>query len=269
MYRIVAVDLDGTVVPQGKSITPRAKDALRRAYNAGAHIVVSTARPYCSAEEVMRELSLPELPVICFAGSVLQMYPSKEVLYCDTFQPEHIRQIAAFCTSIGEHLQVYRLDGSYYFARRNMVSDAYANYFGYDGIETDFSQWSFTDACRSTVIVPDEPKERPVRAYAAIREALGKNYAVSCSWPGFFDIQPQGSSKGHTLSVLADRLGIPRGEIIAFGDQTVDRSMLEYAGIGVAMENGDEELKRTADLVAPPCEEDGVAEVLDRLLFGK
>ena len=102
-----------------------------------------------------------------------------------------------------------------------------------------------------------------VESYAA--EQLGEAFSVYRSEPYFLEIVPRGIDKARSLERVLHQYSLRREELIAFGDGFNDISMLQYAGIGVAMGNADERVKRAADRIAPSNNEDGIAQVLEGL----
>jgi hydroxymethylpyrimidine pyrophosphatase-like HAD family hydrolase len=108
-----------------------------------------------------------------------------------------------------------------------------------------------------------EPFERLLRTF------LGDEIGLFTSKPYFLEIMPRGVNKGSALAIVAERLGIGREAVMAVGDSMNDEAMIRWAGVGVAMRNGDERLKRVAGLVtASSNDEDGVADLIESYILG-
>ena len=113
------------------------------------------------------------------------------------------------------------------------------------------------------LIVADMEEKRVIRS----RLEQIKDIYVTSSVPRYLEVSRGGVCKGTALQYLAKRLGISREEILAFGDGEIDFEMLQYAGIGVAMENGEKKLQAAADRIAPDCDADGMAKTIQELIF--
>ncbi|MGE5708251.1 MAG: HAD-IIB family hydrolase, partial [Bacteroidota bacterium] len=99
----------------------------------------------------------------------------------------------------------------------------------------------------------------------ALQKRLGDRLYITKSQANFLELAPLGISKGEALAFLAESLGVAREEVVAFGDGMNDAEMLTYAGLGVAMGNAADGLKKFADRVAPSIHEEGLAQVLEEL----
>ena len=100
-----------------------------------------------------------------------------------------------------------------------------------------------------------------------VKAALGRNFSVYRSDPYFLEILPRGIDKGQSLERLLEHLGLPREALIACGDGYNDLSMIQYAGLGVAMENAVLPVRKEADYVTASNNEDGVAEVIEKFML--
>ena len=107
-----------------------------------------------------------------------------------------------------------------------------------------------------------DPK-REAELFPEIRTLLPKHLSVLCSKPGFIEIGSVSSTKGTSLKKVAAMLGISREEVTAIGDNTLDLDMIEWAGTGVCVANGNAIVKEKADLIIGACEDDGVAAYLE------
>ena len=105
------------------------------------------------------------------------------------------------------------------------------------------------------------------RVEEQLKMELGSRYSILRSEPYFLEIMPEGIDKAQSLERLLAHVGIERKEMAAFGDGFNDRSMLVYAGLGVAMGNAQEPVKEAADYIAPTNDEDGVAWVIEHMIM--
>jgi len=123
------------------------------------------------------------------------------------------------------------------------------------------------DGCRPTkmILVAPPAAVSPLAAEMAAR--YGDRISMVPSNPEYLELLPQGVDKAFALAVIGRRLGIAASEMIAFGDGAHDAPMLAYAGLGIAMGNAPDDVKRSAHWVTGPSDEDGVAQAVERI-FG-
>ena len=263
MYKLVALDIDGTLLNTKWEITRKTKEAIKQASAKGTHIVVSSARPYRSLIGIAEQLELGEVPVIAAGGSDLRMYPSGEVLHRVALGKRDIKRCIEFCHRHKQYFQVFRFDGSYYFEKETEFSKIYESRF-YKGEEADFENWEWEDCSSFMVTMKDEDIDDIT--LAAEKEML-REYLIVKIWYNMLEFHPKNGGKGAALTTLAARLNIDKADIIAVGDDTIDIPMLRSAGLAVAMGNACDALKEVADYIAPTNDEDGVAEIIKRFVL--
>lgn len=260
--RLIALDLDDTVLLPDKSISPRTKQAIRAAALQGRHIVLASARPLRSIAEYAQQLGI-EGYCIGLNGAVVATLPGLEQVRVKYLEPELVRRILDLDRKIQapnvflEHPVGFACahDGPDAAAYTYMAHSR-ALYIG------DLYQYDHTAVCKVVFRLDNTP----FPALAVLQEHLGDavSYVI---WEGpwsFVEVLPAGTSKADALQWLAARLGIRRDEVLAVGDERNDIEMVMWAGIGVAMGNAHPELKAVADWVTAPCTEDGCALAIER-----
>lgn len=260
-YQMVALDLDGTLLDEKLTISPRTIAAVRRAQDQGALIVVATGRPYESASEYVRQLGV-QGPLICYQGAVIVWPDNDAEWHRWNLSPEIASILWQYAEEHG-HTVVALTPLVSLCNQKSEASDFYESlhpniplHFGYQ-INDIIKFVIVQNTVASTVLFPD---------YQAL---LAGRAEVTRSHARFVEITARGVSKGKALSEIARRYKIPLPATVAIGDQLNDVSMVSIVGMGIAMGGAPEELQRIARIVAPSIRSDGAAVVLDRLFGGK
>jgi Cof subfamily protein (haloacid dehalogenase superfamily) len=263
--RLVATDLDGTLLRSDTTVSARTRRTLRTMADRGIRHVIVTGRPAAGCVPLFRSLGYRGLAV---CGQGAQIYDAdREVLLSWT---ELDRDAARAC--------VTRLA-----ARIGPVHMAVVT----SGTEAEFVMSADFGRGDEKALAPyrlvpaeelwDRPVDKVLLRHGVLSDAdlvaeaaacCDPGLAVTHAGPGVVELLPSGFDKATGLARVAEAYGVTSGEVVAFGDMPNDIPMLTWAGCGVAMTDGHPELKAVADEIAPGNDADGVAVVLDRLLDG-
>ncbi|MDR0439477.1 MAG: Cof-type HAD-IIB family hydrolase [Candidatus Accumulibacter sp.] len=269
-YRLIALDLDGTLLDSALRIRRDTIDALQRARDGGIEIMIATGRHHSAAHAYWKELDL-ELPAICCNGGYVYDFMAGRALAGDPYaRPEARRML--------DIVRAHPVDAMIY-------TDAAMTYENDMPHLQSMRQWSATlpepvrprlDRVDSLERVIDEAaviwkfliiSEEPAFLDAFTQDARARGFDCVRSSRTRIDVARPGNSKGRRLSeFIAQRNILPR-EVIAFGDQDNDREMLQLAGFGVAMGNSRPDVRACADWVTGANDSDGIAEVLRRFVL--
>jgi Cof subfamily protein (haloacid dehalogenase superfamily) len=261
MIRLVAFDLDGTLVGRDNALRPRVRREIARVLGSGVIGTVVTGRMYRSALPIARELGL-DAPMVCYQGAAIVDPRTDSVLFDMPLPSAIALEIADLAKRDGMHVQLYRND-NYYCERRTRFSDLYAQVSAVEPIVVPSLPDAFatSDATKAVVIADPEDAAR----YATRMQAhFGKRAYITRSYPEFVEMLNPSVDKGEALEFVAARLGIGMPDVLAIGDSWNDEPLLRVAGIKVAMGNAPEELRRIADTIVGDVAHDGVAEALER-----
>ncbi|MEU0284994.1 HAD family hydrolase [Streptomyces sp. NPDC006147] len=260
-YRLVATDLDGTLLRDDHTVSGRTRDALTAAAAAGAAHIVVTGRAVPWTRPILEDLGYEGLAV-CGQGAQVYDAGAGRLLTSVTLD----RQLAGVALAKIEaevgplHLAASRdgLDGEV------LVGP------GYDVIgslpATPFTDASDLWAAPLNKLYIQHPELSSDELAEAAERTAGGFVTVVMAGEGIVELLPLGLSKATGLSLAARRLGVKAAETIAFGDMPNDIPMFAWSGHGVAMANAHRELRAVADEVTASNEEDGIAVVLERLL---
>jgi len=265
MYRLVAMDLDDTLLTDELTVTEATLRALEEAAALGVRLTVATGRSYRSAKRIAGRIGL-NVPLITYQGSLVKDPRDGTVLY-ERFVPrETARRVYDFCAARGLHLQTYIDDWLYAFEENDKLK-AYAAlsdipYTVVPGFK-DLPEGNHTK-----LIIIGEPEELD-RLGPELRELAGPEMHVTKSKATFLEVLHREGTKGDALRFLAAYYGIPMEETVAIGDAWNDWEMIQAAGLGVAMANAVPALKEIADYVTLSNNEDGVRHVLEKFILGR
>ncbi len=266
MYRLAAIDLDGTLLTPEKKISARTAKVLQKWRAHEFQVVLATARPFYRIRKYLEALDLAtaENYAIAFNGGLVMRADGGETIYRHTFTPTEtigiIKGGDRFDCPIFIYLQDKILSNRDDPMYRTKNPDV-------DFVVQDLNavDWSDLPVFKCAYVgSPDVVKDMRGKLSADFAE----KYEVSSSVPQFVDFVPLGTSKAKALAMIGSRYGIPAGEMVAFGDEDNDVPLLEFAGFGVAMGNASAGVKALADIICASNSDDGVADVLEDLLSG-
>lgn len=262
-YRMLAIDLDDTLLNCRLEISPLTKEYIGRAREAGVHVTLATGRMYRSAQPYARELGL-DLPLITYQGALVKEALSEEVLLHRPVPLELAREAIRLVNRLGYHINVY-VNDQLYVEKITPEAEKYRQISGVPVYPVgDLLKFLDQDPTK-VLVVGDEAKMDQL--WKDMGKHFGDSLHVTKSKPHFLELSHPLATKGHALDILAKGWGLNREQIIAIGDSYNDLEMVEYAGLGVIMGNANDEVKGRADYVTCSNEEDGVAEVIKKFIF--
>lgn len=271
--KMIGLDLDGTLLNNRKELTERTIQALKSAMEQGVEIVISTGRPITGVPKHLLEFSGIRYVISSNGGRVIDQY-TQELLYECPVQYETAERILKIVKEYDTLCEIY-FDGKGYVQKDELEkvthylrNPAMANYIlttreGIDSVweKMDEMRGHGLDKVHAIFADENELEEARIRVYES------EDVIISGSLGNNLEMNAPGVHKGIALLRLGEKLGIAREEIMAFGDGDNDIEMLKAAGVGVAMANASEEVKSAADLVTESNEEDGVAQMIERIVL--
>ncbi|ABO51558.1 Cof-like hydrolase [Desulforamulus reducens MI-1] len=263
-YKLLAIDLDDTLLNGQLKISSRNKEYIKRAQEAGIHVTLATGRMYCSALRYAKELEL-NLPLITYQGALVKEAQTGEVLLHRPVPLVLAREVIQRGSQLGYHINVY-VDDTLYVEKITPEAEVYQRISGITahpvGNLLDFLQ---EDPTKVLMVGGIEELDR---LGEEMRCQYGTSLHICKSKPHFLEFSHPQATKGLALDTLAKGWGLTAEQVIAIGDAPNDLEMIDYAGLGVVMGNGEPEVKAKADYVTHSNEEDGVAEVIAKFIFG-
>lgn len=241
----------------------RTRAAIRSARDAGIRVLIVTGRMFQSVRPYARAAGIDDDPVICYQGAAVVDPRTGTFLAHRPIQLELAHEVIAAVTEAGYRLNCY-VDDELYVSELSPEADRYAAFQNLRIHEVgDLSAWLDRDPTKLVVVgSSDELDVLEVSMHARFDGRLH----VSKSLPIFLEFSRAGVTKGSGLAYLADLLGFTAERTVAFGDGENDVELLEWAGYAVAVENAHPRLAGIADLICPPADEEGVAQVIETYL---
>jgi Cof subfamily protein (haloacid dehalogenase superfamily) len=259
VIRLLALDLDGTLLTKNQEIPPRTLAAIKSARTQGVRAVIVTGRMYRSAAPYAAKLGMEGLPLVSYNGAYVAEYPSNTPIFHEPVDVETARRCAAYCESQGIYIQAYVNDQICQPAYTDEAR-SYEELAGVKGhVVGPISEW-LTEP--STKLVAVSSPERIARLREELSALLGEAANVTISIPTYLEVMSGRVSKGRALQAVAERLGVDRSEVMAIGDGLNDLEMIRFAGTGVAMGHAPAALKAEADYVTESGPGEGVWEAL-------
>ncbi|MFC9246668.1 HAD family hydrolase [Streptomyces sp. NPDC057136] len=263
-FTLVATDLDGTLLRPGDLVSPRSRAALALAASAGARHLVVTGRPVPGIRGLHAALG-SDGPVVCGQGTQLYDAGTGRLLRSVTLDRELAETaLGKIEAEVGAVFAAVDQDGA---EGRTLIEPGYLMpHPTLPAVRTRNRAALWASPIIKVLVRHPELSDDALAA--AARAVVGDLATVTMAGPGTVELAPYGVDKGTGLALAAEALGLDPAGAIAFGDMPNDLPMFRRAGHGVAMANAHPELRAAADEVTSSNEEDGVAEVLERV-FGR
>ncbi len=266
-FRLIALDLDDTLLRDNLTISERNKEALQHVERLGIHVVLASGRNYYSMKRYADELSIHRRGdyLIGSNGAELIRASTGQHVEALTLEPAFCRTVAMELEAAGYFWQLY-MDGRIWCNRMNEWAVLDHEFTGMPlEVIQDFDA-ILTRAQTKILVCGDPSMIEPL--FASLKERLSRDAEIVTSKPYFLEVLPKGATKGAALARLTRRLGIPMKSVLAIGDARNDRDMIMEVGMGCAPANASPEIKEVARFVSEKTnEEDAVADILERLVF--
>ncbi len=266
MYKLIALDMDGTLLREDKTISEKTKEAIKQAKDKGVKVVLASGRPIEGLQKYLKELDLigDEQYVVSYNGAVVQNTGTKEVINHITLQGSDLKDLYKVSQELNVNIHAFSNKGCI-TPKMTKYSELEGTMNGIDVHVIDYNEVTADEPIIKMMLV-DEP-EILEKVIAQLPKALYEKYTIVRSAPFFLEFLNIAVNKGEGVKALAEKLGIKQEEVICIGDAGNDEHMIRYAGLGVAMENGFDELKAIADYITGTNEEDGVAQVIEKFIL--
>ena len=261
--KLIAIDIDGTLVDPEFKITPEVKAAITEAREQGVKIVLCTGRPFPGVKRYIKELDLDqdEDYVITYNGSLVLSTATNEVLVSHTLDYSDFVRINELADKFNVHthgidneaIYTANKDISIFTTRESFITTMPIRYRSLAELPEDklFTKIMFIDQPELLdILIP------------AIPAQFHEDYVIVRSEPHFLEVLNKDAGKASALAELAALLNIDAENIMAIGDNENDLSMIEYAGVGVAMGNAVDKVKEAADFITKSNAESGVAHAI-------
>ncbi|TRW99808.1 Cof-type HAD-IIB family hydrolase [Flavobacterium gawalongense] len=262
-YKMLVLDMDDTLLADDHTISNENKEMLLKAQELGVHIILASGRPTPAMTAYAKELQLHNSYMISYNGAVITDLKEDKVIFEQTLTQEQIHDLYDYSLKSKTHIITY-LDGK-------IVSETDSEYIEIEknitGLEHN-KVLSFKDEVKSAAvkcILLEEPSY--LKQVEEDLKIAMPHLSVSMSKPFFLEVAQNGIDKGASIKFLAEKLNILQSEIIAVGNAGNDLTMIQYAGLGVWVDNVDPKLRDKGDVIVASNNNHGVAEVVRRFIL--
>ncbi|MCR4434698.1 MAG: Cof-type HAD-IIB family hydrolase [Clostridiales bacterium] len=272
MYKLMAIDLDGTLLNSSKNISKENVKMLQLAMNEGVKIVICSGRIFKSARIYARQVCARG-PLIACNGAVIKDMETEQVFYNNTLSKKDCFNIIDICRKQGIYFHIYIGDTLY--AQTLEFGAAFYKKLNEElpeqdriniEIEKDLNRVVEENPISpSKIVVVSEDLELLSRARKKISEI--DSVEIMSSFYDNFEIVNRGVNKGNALKFLSEKMNLDREEIVAIGDNENDYSMIRFAGVGIAMGNAENFIKEIADYITLDNDNNGVAAAVKKYIL--
>lgn len=266
MYKLIALDMDGTLLDEEKKISPGNYAAIQQARENGVKIVLASGRPLIGFKRYLEELNLisEDDYAVAFNGALVQSTEGNEMISKTTLALEDYKYLYELSKKLEVNIHALTED--------SVITPKDSKY---TRVESEINKIpteiiAVEDVHEDTTIVKvmfvDEP-ELIEEIMENIPEEVKDRYTIVRSAPFFLEFLDKSVNKGSGVASLAEKLNIKQEEVICIGDAGNDIHMIQYAGLGVAMGNAFPEVKRVANFITKTNEQDGVAHIINKFIL--
>jgi Cof subfamily protein (haloacid dehalogenase superfamily) len=267
-YKLLVLDVDGTLIGKGAYPSPRVTEAVRAARAKGIEVALGTGRATEACYHLFRHLGLAGLHVV-FDGAAVIDWPSNDIVFLRALPPPAAKRLIELAREQDLFLEIYAHD-FYFIEKEGELADHQRNKLQINPLITDLL--SLVDRIKivkgQLLAVDAEEKLRADVVSAEMEQYCKMSWSLDPSNGIYFgNAVSRTVSKAKALRDMIDYLGVSFDQILAVGDSFNDLPIFEVAGTSVAMGNAPDSLKQLADWIAPTVEEDGVATVIEKFIL--
>jgi Cof subfamily protein (haloacid dehalogenase superfamily) len=264
-YRLLACDIDNTLVRFPDPPSPRVVEAVQAATRAGVTVVLVTGRAFRRARPVAEALGL-RTPMVCNHGGSIRDTVTGAIIHREVLPQTRMREIVAWLQTQQVHILVFDGDMVYHDGTEDEIVPDFQVYTRGEQSVYAPDLLSVLPPETEVILSTTHDHDHLARVYERAVARFGHDERILFSHPYGLDIMPK-SSKSSALAWLAEVLHVTRDRVIAVGDGDNDVDMLAWAGLGVAIGDGTPDALAAADTIAPPFDQDGLAWTIERYIL--
>lgn len=271
MYKLIATDLDGTLVTDDKNLTDRTVENVKKALKKNVKIMITSARAFYRLERYIDELDLRKENqyTICFNGAIIVENITGKVLYSKNLDKEEVSELIGLGKQLNVPIMLYSKNANWVEEMPEVIQKN-KNSKGMNIKIENFDKIDFNEEENYIykIVFMDKP-EKIIEIRKNLSKEIIDKYEVTSSVPEYIEFVKKGIKKSKAIKFIMDKCKIKQKEIMAIGDGENDVEMLRFAGLGVAMENANNYVKENADYITTSNNDDGVGKVIEKFIFQK
>ncbi|WP_300381023.1 Cof-type HAD-IIB family hydrolase [Clostridium sp.] len=271
--KLICIDMDGTLLNSNHEVTEENKLILQKAFAKGIRIVLCTGRIFMSARYYSDLIGIKNAPVIASNGAYIKNGYTDKAIYENPMPKDLVLEIYSIIKRYGLKINfnswntLFRIDKepsyhTYYKMNKLVSSDKRINFIINEDLEESIR--NFDGEILKGIVIEQDNVDTLWKAKAELKELYGDKLHIVSSGADNFEIMLGSSSKGNAVSFIAKSFNIDPSEVMCIGDSENDLSMIEFAGIGVAMGNGLDLLKEAADYITDTNDNSGVSKAIKK-----
>lgn len=267
MYKLVALDMDGTLLKKDKTISEITIRAIAKAKQMGTKFVLATGRPISGIKSYLNVLNLNNENdyAISFNGAAIRKTKDKSIVGKKLLNYDDLIYLYKLSQKLNVNIHAFNGD--------ECITPKFNKYTQHDVVnnniqvkEVNFYDFKDKNLNIFKIMFADD-KEKLDDVQKKLSDEVYEKYTVQRTGRFFLEFMSKGVNKGEGIRKLSSSLGIKREEVICIGDALNDVDMIKFAGLGVAMGNAIDEVKKSADFVTKTNEEDGVAYAIEKFIL--
>ncbi|MDD4316738.1 MAG: Cof-type HAD-IIB family hydrolase [Clostridia bacterium] len=266
-YKMIVADCDDTMLNKERYYSDYFRSVLERYIQSGGKFVIATGRMTAAVLPYCRDLGLKG-EVITYQGAITADIETAQILECTQADFADARRLGEYIESLGLYYHIY--DENFFYVKED--TNYSKRYAALSRVEYKILGYGLSDFIGQKKLCPlkmmvitDEQKVKPL--IEDFKRKFGDKFLFNTSKKWMVEIVPIMANKGVAVKRLAEKYGFGSDEVICIGDSLNDLAMIEYAGLGVVVDNGSAEAKAAADIIAPSNEDDGVAYIISKYGF--
>ncbi len=268
MYKLVVLDMDGTLLNSQKEITSNVRDAIKKAKQRGVKVVLASGRPFAGMLPALQTLGLTteeDYVLTCNASLILNA-ASKAVIRSEFLKGQDAIELYHLSNQLGVNTHAYSAKTGLITPKISKYTEHEANINGIEINICDFTQLDPEEEMIKVMMIDEA--EILTAAINQLPDSLQDKYHMAQSAPFFYEFMSKKSGKANGVAALAAHLGLSNEQVICVGDAGNDLEMIRYAGLGIAMSNATDDVKAVADYITLSNDQDGVAHVFEKFILG-
>ena len=267
-YKMIVTDLDDTLLTSDKKISPEDLEAIKKAQEKGVKFVLCSGRPTFAMRGLAKEIEAEkyESYILSFNGSIITDCKTNENIFEASLEKEDLHLMYDFAKKHNTHILTYIND--------EIISETESEYIDVEvdltkmphRVVKSFKEYVNCGAVKCMLLSePTYLKE----VEKELKKEYGDKYSIAISKPFFLEVTKLGIDKGVAIKKLAENLKISIDEVIAVGDSFNDLPMLKVAGLSVAVDNANDEIKKQVDFITKSNNDGGMAYLIEKFIFNK
>ena len=267
MYKLIALDMDGTLLNSGKKLTERVISSIAQAKEKGVHVVLASGRPTEGMMPTVKALGLVSDNdyMLSYNASLILNVGTKEVISSAILKGSDVKALYKIAQQLNVNIHAFSVDKGLITPKESEYTQVEATLNGIDFSIFDFNKLDDNEAILKVMMIDEE--SHLTQVIERLPPELKDTYSCARSTPFFYEFMNPKSHKGYGIAALAKHLNLSADQIICVGDGGNDKEMIEFAGLGVAMGNAVDDVKAIAQYVSASNDQDGVAQVIEEFIL--